>query len=77
MKYAIITVTNGTFLVREEGIQTVEQAKQRYHYWCNLLWNDAPTLNAYVAIIDNQLDVVEGYKEFIYHESTVSQVEAE
>lgn len=75
MKYAIITVTNGTFLVREEGITSIEQAKKRFHYWCGLLWNDEPTLSAYVAIFDENLDVAEGYKEYIYHEPTAVQAE--
>lgn len=68
MKYAIITVTDGTFLVREEGITELNRAKQRYHYWCGLLWNEATVLNAYVMLADEQLDAVEGYKEYIHHE---------
>lgn len=69
MKYAIITVTDGTYLVREEGITDVSTAKKRYHYWCNLLWSEASVINAEVAIVDENLDAVEGYKEFIHHEA--------
>ena len=71
MKYAIVTVTDGTYLVREEGITDISNAKKRYHYWCNILWNEASVINAEVAIMDENLDCVEGYKERIHHEPTV------
>lgn len=69
MIYAIIEVINGSFFVRAEGIQTLEAAKTQYHGRCQTLWNAPDVLNAYVMIVDNQLDVVEGYKEFIHHEA--------
>ena len=69
MIYAIIEVINGSFFVRAEGIQTLEAAKTQYHGRCQTLWNAPDVLNAYVMIVDNQLDVVEGYKEYIHHEA--------
>lgn len=68
MIYAIIEVINGSFFVRAEGIQNLEAAKTQYHGRCQTLWNAPDVLNAYVMIVDNQLDVVEGYKEFIHHD---------
>lgn len=68
MIYAIIEVINGGFFVRAEGIQTLESAKTQYHGRCQTLWNAPDVADAYVMIVDTQLDVVEGYKEFIHHD---------
>ena len=68
MKYAIIKVVNGTYSIHAEGITSIASAKVNYHGLCQTLWNAADVANAYVAIVDEQLDVVEGYKEFIHHE---------
>lgn len=69
MKYAIIDVVNGTFTVREEGITSLETAKARWHSRCQVLWNAHDVISAYVMIADEQLDAVEGYKEYIHHEA--------
>lgn len=68
MKYAIIECINGNYFVRAEGITSIESAKTQFHGRCQVLWNDPPTLSAYVMIADEQLDAVEGYKEFIHHD---------
>lgn len=67
MTYAVIKVVNGSFIIDAEGYTTVEAAKVRYHGLCQTLWNAPDILNAYVAIVDTQLDVVENYKEYIHH----------
>ena len=69
MKYAIIKCINGNFYVRAEGITSIEAAKTQYHGRCQTLWNASDVLSAYVMIVDTQLDVVEGYKEYIHHEA--------
>ena len=69
MTYAIIECINGSFFVRAEGIQTIEAAKTQYHGRCQVLWNAPDVASAYVMIVDTQLDVVEGYKEYIHHEA--------
>lgn len=68
MKYAIIKVINGNYFIHAEGITELSNAKTNYHGLCQTLWNAPDVLTAHVAIIDEQLDVVEGYKEFIHHE---------
>ena len=70
MKYAIIEVVNGSFTVRAEGITTLSAAKTQYHGRCQALWNAPDVTKAYVAIMDEQLDVVENYKEYIHHDIT-------
>lgn len=68
MKYAIVKVINGSYSIHAEGFTSVSDAKVNYHGLCQTLWNAADALSAYVMIVDEQLDVVEGYKEFIHHE---------
>ncbi len=76
MKYAILKVINGNFFVHAEGLTDLGNAKTIFHGLCQTLWNAPDVLSAYVMIADEQLDAVEGYKEFIHHES-VPEVEPE
>lgn len=68
MKYAIIKVINGSYSVHAEGITDIGAAKVQFHGLCKTLWNAPDVITAYVMIADEQLDAVEGYKEFIHHE---------
>lgn len=67
MKYAIIKVINGNYFIHAEGITELANAKTQFHGLCQMLWNASDVINAYVIIVDEQLDVVEGYKEYIHH----------
>ena len=69
MKYAIIKTINGNFFVHAEGITDLNNAKVTFHGLCQTLWNAPDVITAEVAIVDEQLDVVEGYKEFIHHDA--------
>ena len=68
MKLAIIKCINGNYFIHAEGITSLESAKVQYHGLCQTLWNASDVITAYVMIVDEQLDVVEGYKEYIHHE---------
>ena len=68
MKYALIKVVNGNYSVHAEGITDKARAKTQYHGLCQTLWNAPDVLTAYVMIADEQLDAVDGYKEYIFHE---------
>jgi len=70
MNYAIIKCINGNFSIHAEGITELANAKTGFHGLCQTLWNAPDVLTANVAIVDEQLDVVEGYKEFIHHNTT-------
>lgn len=72
MKYAIIKVVNGSYSIHAEGITTIETAKVQFHAACQTLWNAADVNTAMVMIADENLDAVEGYKEFIHHEATTN-----
>ena len=69
MKYAIIKVINGNYAIHAEGITDVTNAKTAYHGLCQTLWNAQDVVTAMVAIVDENLDVVERYKEYIHHEA--------
>lgn len=70
MKYAIIKVVNGAYSIHAEGITIIELAKVQFHGLCQTLWNAQDVITAEVAIINETLDIVEGYKEYIHHETT-------
>lgn len=73
MKYAIIKVINGAYSIHAEGFTDVASAKVAYHGLCQTLWNAPDVVTAYVMIVDEQLDVVEGFKEFIHHEAETTE----
>ena len=68
MKYSIIKVINGNYFIHAEGITDLTAAKTKFHGLCQTLWNALDVVTAYVMIAEEQLDAVEGYKEFIHHE---------
>lgn len=67
MKYAIIKCINGNYSVHAEGFTEISKAKTNFHSLCASLWNAPDVLTAEVMIVDENLDCVEGYKEFIGH----------
>ncbi len=77
MKYAVIKVINGAYAIHAEGLQTVEAAKVSYHGLCQALWNASDVLTASVAIVDEQMDTADGYKEFIHHDPMPVEPEPE
>lgn len=69
MKYAIIKVINGNYFVHAEGITDLTAAKTQFHGLCQTLWNAPDVLSAHVMIADEQLNCVEGYREYIHHDA--------
>lgn len=67
MTYAIVKVINSHYFIHAEGITDLGAAKMQFHGLCQTLWNAPDVTSAYVIITDEQLDVVEGYKEYIHH----------
>jgi len=70
MKYAIVKVINGNYFIHSEGITDINNAKVGFHGLCQTLWNEPTVIMACVMITDENLDVVQGYKEFISHPVT-------
>ena len=73
MKYAIIECNNGNYFIRAEGITELSSAKTQFHGRCQTLWNAPDVTTAHVMIADEQLNPVEGYKEFISHPANVTE----
>lgn len=69
MKYAVLKVINGNYFVHAEGITVLDNAKTTYHGLCQQLWNASDVITAMVMIVDENLDCVERYKEFIHHDA--------
>ena len=66
MKYYVIYVSNGNLAINNITEYTdIKSAKAKFHDVCRLMWSDASVESAFVAIVDNQLDTVIGYKESI------------
>lgn len=75
MKYAVIKCINGAYSIHSEGWTEVEHAKVNYHGLCQTLWNAEDVLTAKVMLVDEQLNCVEGYSEFVHHEAQEEPVE--
>ena len=68
MKYYVIYVVNGALQVDKiTEWSDLDKAKSKYHDICKTLWNEPTVITATVAVLDAQLDTVDGYKEFISH----------
>ena len=67
MKYSIIKVINGNYFIHAEGIVELPSAKISFHNLCASLWNEPSVISATVKIMDEQLDNVDDYREFITH----------
>ena len=73
MKYAVIKVVNSNYSIHAEAITSLASAKVQFHGLCQTLWNASDVATATVAIMDENLDVVEGYKEFISHNTDTEE----
>lgn len=70
MKYSIIKCVNGSCSIHSENITELESAKVQFHGVCQTLWNAQDVITGCVAIVDENLNTVESYKELIHHEAT-------
>lgn len=66
MKYAVVKVINGAFSIHSEWSDK-DKAKVNYHGLCQSLWNEKTVITAEVMIVDENLNCVENYREFISH----------
>lgn len=77
MKLALVQCVNGNFTVVSEHGTNEQAAKVAFFDRCKILWNESDVVTGEVAIVDEQLDIFEGYKEFIHHEATVQEAASE
>jgi len=67
MKYAIVKCVNGNYAIAAEGFTDIDNAKVNYHGLCQSLWNAPDVYTACVCIVDENLLIIPGYREFISH----------
>lgn len=67
MKYAVVKVVNGTYAIHSEGFTDIEKAKINFAQLWATLMNAPDVITASIMIVDENLDNVEGYKEFVDH----------
>ena len=65
MTYDVIQKVNGNTVIVSSWVNNLVGAKQAFHKRCELLYADAEVTSGVVAILDDNLDVVEGMKEYI------------
>ena len=65
MTYDVIQKVNGNTLIVSSWTDNLNGAKQAFHERCKLLYSDTDTTSGVVVILDDNLDVVDGKKEFI------------
>ena len=67
MVYAVVKVSNGSYSIASEGWTDKEKAIVDFLGKAQTLHNASDVQTACVMIVDENLDVVEGYKEYINH----------
>jgi hypothetical protein len=73
MRYAVVTVTDGNFLIRSEWGNKEGAIRAFYGLTTALLDPNAGFNKGYIAIMDSNLDILPDYKEYIEHEPVVVQ----
>lgn len=68
-KYSTIKVVNGQFAINTET-DSLQSAIIQFHGLAQMLWNAPDVATAKIAIMDEQLNVVDGYAEYIHHEDS-------
>lgn len=68
MKYAVISVSNGTFKIEAECGENLQQAIVLFHQKCAAFWNAPDVLKCCIKVVDEDLETVDGKVEHIYHE---------
>lgn len=64
-KLDVVQKVNGNLTIVSTWADNKNGAKQAFHERCKLLYSDPDTTTGIVAILDDNLDVVDGMKEYI------------
>lgn len=64
-KYDVVQKVDGNLVLVSTWVDNKNGAIKAWHDRCALLWADAGTTNGVVAILDDNLEVMDGKKEFI------------
>ena len=75
MKYAILQVSDGNFLVKSEHGEDIEAALVAYGSLFSALWAEKSVKHATIMIADENLNVVMGMKNDIGHDEPAPEPE--
>ena len=76
MKYSVAKVVNGNYAIASEH-GDAQSAIMEWHNQCRIHWNAPDVLDATIAILDENLDAYQGYKEHIHHDEVVEETTEE
>lgn len=65
VKYDVVQKVNGNLVINSTWVDNLPGAKAAYGDLMKNLYNDPDTTSGVIAILDDNLDVVEGLKHFI------------
>lgn len=65
MKYDVVQKVDGNLVIVSSWVDDLVGAKVAFHDRCKLLYSDKDTTSGVVAILDDNLDVVDGKEEHI------------
>ena len=65
MKYDVVQKVDGNLVIKSTWVDNLVGAKKAFMDVCSALYGDKDTTSGVVAILDDNLDVVEGKKEVI------------
>ena len=68
MKYDVVQKVNSNITVVSTWTDNKNGAKEAFHNQCKLLYADKDTTSGVVEILDDNLDLVDGCKEYIVKE---------
>ena len=74
MKYYVMVISNGNLQLGEGKVTEwtdLQKAKNDFHGKCKTYGASEDVKTAYVAIMDNQFNIVGDYREFIDHRKEV------
>lgn len=63
--YDVVQKVNGNLVIKSSWKDNIVGAKQAFHDTCKLLYSDPDTTSGVVALLDDNLDIMDGKKEFI------------
>lgn len=64
--YDVIQKVNGNTVIKSSWPDNIVGAKQAFHETCKQLYADKDTTSGVVVLLDDNLDVVDGKKEYIF-----------
>ena len=69
-KLNVLQNVEGNITTVSTWVDNIAGAKKAYHDRCGLLWVEQDVTDAVVILVDENMDIVDGCKEYIKKEAT-------